>query len=174
MAQNPNQNKKIRTSFLNLKQKIIRLAQGHWSCTPTHWNSFFMATSMKKNIWQLILAKGVFVNLLTETLWVQSSSITCLPEIQLRFLFVFLAKDKNEQTTKIYDLNYLLHEGLMLNISKVFTILCLLCLCENREYPGSFQNESVSSSFKRVPKYILFLNKLKGEGRPFQLWSGQA
>ena len=39
----------------------------------------------------------------------------------------------------------------MLNISKVFTILCLLCLYENREYPGSFQNESVSSSFRRGP-----------------------
>ena len=60
----------------------------------------------------------------------------------------------------------------MLTISKVFTILCLLCLCGNREYPGSFQNKLVSSSFKWVPKYILFLAKLKGEGRPF--WSGQA
>ena len=27
--------KKI-TSFLSLKQQIIRLAQGHWSCTLTH------------------------------------------------------------------------------------------------------------------------------------------
>ena len=37
-AQNPKQNNifKIRTSFLNLKLQIIRLAQGHWSCTPTH------------------------------------------------------------------------------------------------------------------------------------------
>ena len=33
----------------------------------------------------------------------------------------------------------------------MFTILCLLCLYENREYPGSFQNESVSSSFRRGP-----------------------
>ena len=33
----------------------------------------------------------------------------------------------------------------MLIISKVFTILCLLCLCGNREYPGSFQNKAVSS-----------------------------
>ena len=34
-AQNPKQSnnfKKI-TSFLNLKLQIIRLAQGHWSCT---------------------------------------------------------------------------------------------------------------------------------------------
>ena len=55
----------------------------------------------------------------------------------------------------------------MLIISKVFTILCLLCLCGNREYPGSFQNKAVkavSSSFKLVPKwsereglFILFL-----------------
>ena len=54
----------------------------------------------------------------------------------------------------------------------MFTIFCLLCLCGNREYPDSFQNKSVSSSFKWVPNYILFLVKLKGEGRPF--WSGQA
>ena len=67
---------------------------------------------------------------------------------------------------------YLLHIGLMLAISKVLTIFCLLCLCANREYPGSFQNKQVSSSFKCVSKYILFLTKLKGEGRPF--WSGQA
>ena len=33
----------------------------------------------------------------------------------------------------------------MLIISKVFTILCLLRLCGNREYPGSFQNKAVSS-----------------------------
>ena len=30
-------------------------------------------------------------------------------------------------------------------ISKVFTILCLLCLCGNREYPGSFENKAGSS-----------------------------
>ena len=32
---------------------------------------------------------------------------------------------------------------------KMFTFLCcLLCLYENRKYPGSFQNKLVSSSFK--------------------------
>ena len=37
-AQNPKQSNtcKTRTSFLNLKLQIIRSAQGHWSCTPTH------------------------------------------------------------------------------------------------------------------------------------------
>ena len=38
----------------------------------------------------------------------------------------------------------------MLTISKVFTS-SLLCLCGNREYPGSFQNNLVTSSFKSVP-----------------------
>ena len=33
----------------------------------------------------------------------------------------------------------------MLIISKVFTILCLLWLCRNREYPGNFQNKTVIS-----------------------------
>ena len=37
------------------------------------------------------------------------------------------------------------HIGLMLIISKVFTILCLLYLRGNREYPGNFQNKAVST-----------------------------
>ena len=43
---------------------------------------------------------------------------------------------------QIYLLNYLVCSlsRIMLIISKVFTILCLLCLCGNMEYPGSFQN----------------------------------
>ena len=46
---------------------------------------------------------------------------------------------------QIYLLKYLLYIGLMLIISNMFSILCLLCLCGNREYPGSFQNKAVSS-----------------------------
>ena len=59
----------------------------------------------------------------------------------------------------------------MLTISKAFIPhSCLLyCLCENTEYPGSFENRLVSSYFKWVPNYILFLAKLEREGRPF--WS---
>ena len=38
---------------------------------------------------------------------------------------------------------------------------------ENREYLGNFQNKSVSSAFNWVSRYILFLVKLKGRGRPF-------
>ena len=51
----------------------------------------------------------------------------------------------------------------MLTISKMFKFLStLLCQHGNREYPGSFQNKLVYSSFKWVPKNILFLAKLKG------------
>ena len=39
----------------------------------------------------------------------------------------------------------LLHVGLILIISKVFNILCLLCLCRNREYRGNFENKTVIS-----------------------------
>ena len=60
----------------------------------------------------------------------------------------------------------------MLTVSKVSTILCLLFLCEDRKYPGSFQNKLPSSSFKLVTKYVVFLAKLKGEGKSF--WSGQS
>ena len=42
----------------------------------------------------------------------------------------------------------------------------------NREYPGSFEKKLASFSFKSVPKYILFLFKMKEEGRPF--WNRKA
>ena len=61
--------------------------------------------------------------------------ITCLLEILARFLcFSWQIKMSN-----------LLHVGLILIISKVFSILCLLCLCRNWEYLGNFQNETVTS-----------------------------
>ena len=56
----------------------------------------------------------------------------------------------------------------MLIISKVFGILCVLCLCGNKEYPGSFQSKAVSSKlFSEMGAQV----KWK-EGKPF--WSGQA
>ena len=84
-----------------------------------------------------------------------------------QFSICFLKLDKNEWKAD-YPLSYLLYIGLMSTISKVLTIFCLLCLCENRKYSGSFQKKSVGSSFKWVPKYIIrFLTKLKREERPF-------
>ena len=35
-AQNPKQHFKDKHLILNFKVQVIRLAQGHWSCTPTH------------------------------------------------------------------------------------------------------------------------------------------
>ena len=37
----------------------------------------------------------------------------------------------------------------------------------NRKHSGNFQNKSVSCPFSWVPRYILFLDKLKERGRPF-------
>ena len=51
----------------------------------------------------------------------------------------------------------------MLIIGKVFTNLCLLCLCGNRKYPGSFQNKALSSYFKRVPSEV--------RGKAFLKWT---
>ena len=50
----------------------------------------------------------------------------------------------------------------MLIISKVFPILCLLGLCVNKEYPGSFQNKAVSSKL-----FFQMSAQMKREGRPF-------
>ena len=37
-----------KTSFLNFKLQIIRLAQRHWRCTPTHKISYFYSYTCKK------------------------------------------------------------------------------------------------------------------------------
>ena len=70
----PKQNnifKKI-TSFLNLKLQIIRLPQGHWTCTPTHYNSYFCSCTYEKTYLAVHFIKEFFffVNLLTEKLWI--------------------------------------------------------------------------------------------------------
>ena len=39
--------------------------------------------------------------------------------------------------------------------------------CWNTEHPGTFQNKSLSSPINWVSRYILFLVKLKGRGRPY-------
>ena len=38
----------MRTSFSNFKLQIIRLGQGQWSCTPTHYNSYFYSYTYEK------------------------------------------------------------------------------------------------------------------------------
>ena len=43
----------------------------------------------------------------------------------------------------------------------------------NREHSGNFRNKSVSSPFKRVSRYILFLAKLKGSGEEGLFWRVQ-
>ena len=64
----------------------------------------------------------------------------------------------------------------MLTILAKCSYSCLLiCLWHrlygNREHLVSFRKKLVSSSFKWVPKYVLFLAKLKEEGKPF--WNGE-
>ena len=58
----------------------------------------------------------------------------------------------------------LLHVGLI--ISKVFTILYLLCLCRDREYPDNFQNKTEINKL-----FFQMSAQIKWEGRLF--WSGQ-
>ena len=53
----------------------------------------------------------------------------------------------------------------MLIIGKVFTILCLICLCWNREYPGSFQNKSVNS------KVFFQMSASEVRGKAFLKWT---
>ena len=60
----------------------------------------------------------------------------------------------------------LLHVGLILIISKVFIILCLLCMYSNREYPGNFQNKKVISKL-----FFQMSAHVKWEESPS--WSGQ-
>ena len=75
--------------------------------------------------------------------------ITGLLEIQARFMFQI-------------KMSNLLHVGLILINSKVFTILCLLCLCRNREYLGNFQNKTVISKL-----FFRICAQVKLERMPF-------
>ena len=75
--------------------------------------------------------------------------ITGLLEIQARFMFQI-------------KMSNLLHVGLILINSKVFTILCLLCLCRNREYLGNFQSKTVISKL-----FFRICAQVKLERMPF-------
>ena len=81
--------------------------------------------------------------------------ITCLLEMQARFLFF----------SRQIKMSNLLHVGLILIISKVLTILCLLCLCRNREYPGNFQNKTLINKlfFQECPSKV--------RGKVFLKWT---
>ena len=56
---------KIRTSFLNFTLHIIRLAQGHLNCTPTHWNSYFYSYTYEKTFVAVHFTKRYFLSELT-------------------------------------------------------------------------------------------------------------
>ena len=62
-AQNPKQRFQDKNIFfvLNFKLQIIRLAQGHWSCMPIHWNSCFRSYAYEKNIFGCSFYQTVFV-----------------------------------------------------------------------------------------------------------------
>ena len=61
------------------------------------------------------------------------------------------------------------HVGVVLTVIKVSSS-DFYSACGN-SVPGSFQNKSLGSFFKWVPKYILFLTKLHGETRSFLEWA---
>ena len=60
-----------------------------------------------------------------------------------------------------------MHVGVMLTIIKVFTSYSYSAFGNREHFAGHFQKKSVSCRFSLVSRYILFLAKLKGRGRPF-------
>ena len=115
-----------------LLREFSRLAQGY--C----WS---YANSLKQLILYLHLLKNIFSSL-SPAYWRYKPG-----------LFFFPDKKK---------MSNLLHIGLILIISKVFTILCLLCLCRNKEFSGNFQNKTVISKL-----FFQMSAQVKCEGRPF-------
>ena len=71
----------ITPSFLIFNQQIIRLAQGHWSCTSSHQNSYFYSCTYEKTYVgsSLFHQRVIFVNLLIEKLYGFSAKVlsTC-------------------------------------------------------------------------------------------------
>ena len=45
---------------MNLKLQIIRVGQGHWSCTASHYNSYFCCCTYEKTILGVHFTKGCF------------------------------------------------------------------------------------------------------------------
>ena len=74
---------------------------------------------------------------------------------------------------QIYPLNYLLPIGLMLTISKVFIILCLLCLC------GEIRNTTPWQLSKQISKLFFQMgiqvysvpDQTEGRREPFLEWT---
>ena len=59
----------------------------------------------------------------------------------------------------------------MLTISKVFTILCLLCLCGNMEYPDSFQKK-ISKLFFQISAQVYSVpGQTEGRRKVFLGWT---
>ena len=56
---------------------------------------------------------------------------------------------------------------LILTISKVLTLLCLLCLCGNRDYPGCFQKKLGGSN--ECPCSVL--SQTERRMKPFLEWT---
>ena len=119
-----------------LLRQFRRLVQGHF------WS---YANSLKQLIFWPHLWKNIFSSLLL-AYWTYKLGF-CFFSWQIK-------------------MSNLLHVALILIISKVFTILCLLCLCRNREYPGNFQNKRVITKL-----FFQMCAQVKWEGMPF--WSGQ-
>ena len=59
----------------------------------------------------------------------------------------------------------------MLTISKVLAILCLLCLCGNREYPSSFQNKSVRALLSNECLIYSVPGQTEGRRKAFLEWT---
>ena len=60
--QNPKQSNifKKRTSFLNFKAQILRLARKHWSCTSSHQDSYFYSYTYEKTYLAVHFIKECF------------------------------------------------------------------------------------------------------------------
>ena len=72
---------------------LIGLAQRHWSCMPTHWNSYFYSHTYEKTYLPVQFTKGcLFVNMLTEF---NAKMLSGCWRYKPGFFF-FLASDKNK------------------------------------------------------------------------------
>ena len=103
---------------------------------------------------------------------VYCQSITYLLNIQSRFLLFSLYKI--EMTKQLWLFISKISVTCSVNVNhqqNVQVAVYTACMGRDTEYLGSFQNKLVSSHFKWVPKYILFLSKLKGEVR--SIWKGK-
>ena len=163
-------------SFLN----FVRLAQRHWSCMPTHKISYFYPCTYEKTYLAVHFTKGCFLSICWQEsqlamLLVLSAkvSITCLLEIQARFLFFPLHKiimSKSNRLFILYTISYTQCYNVN-HINKVFTFLPTHLPAWEQGIPCQLSKQISELFFQMSAQVYSVLGQTEWRRRAFLEWA---